>query len=61
MSPDIKERVIEIVEELQAIKNKYHIDNAILYRAATDESREEYFCKLFELVEDIYKQENPDG
>lgn len=48
----IHQRALELVEELENVMAGYGVDEAMLYQIATDESRKEYFLKMFKLLQE---------
>lgn len=52
---ELEEKICEVLDEIQEIKLKHGLSNKQLFQVATEETREEYFIKFLELLQEIVK------
>lgn len=55
MKTKTKDTLQGILDEITTVQDQHNLSDENLYKAASDETREEYFLKMFQLLKQIHK------
>lgn len=53
MNPEIYKQAVKLVKEIEKAQGKFILSDKYLYKVASEETREEYFLKMYKLIKEL--------